>query len=300
MNDYSQKDLVGVALEMARRKEANYRQLAAEMARHHNLETAEMFESLADEEARRKQAISEKWSSEQDSGGGISKTALHPEMSAEKESSFPFYLTPHGAVCYALEHERKAFDFFTNLAAHAQDQTTRETTEYFAKAEISHIAGLRLARMKASRQLREFRQSLGWWRDPDSIEDIDDLHHCLAAMETALASLYDQTAKILITLGRKKEAAALQHFTDEAARHASDLNPGITEGASPPLVETDEPMDALLRALKITDQALDLTFMIAEKSINNEVLEAATAAAERLSKRVNSIGNILKDIIEDD
>jgi len=300
MSDYVQKDLVGVALEMARRKEADYRQLATEMARYHNREAAEMLELLADQGELHEQAIIKNWQKTQGTDANLPKAALPSEIDAGKEAEFPFYLTPHGAVCYALEHERKAFDFFTNLAAHATDQTTRETAEYFAKEEISHIAGLRLARIKANRKLREFRQSLGWWRDPASIEDIDGLHHCLAAMETALASLYDQTAKILITLGRKKEAAALQHFTDEAARHASDLNPGITEGASPPLVETDEPMDALLRALKITDQALDLTFMIAEKSINNEVLEAATAAAERLSKRVNSIGNILKDIIEDD
>jgi rubrerythrin len=293
MNDYSQKDLVGVALKMTRRKEGDYRQLASEIARYHNLETAKIFESLADEEGRREQAIIKKWQNMQDIDASLPETALHEEINGDNESVFPFYLSPHSAVCSALEHERKAFDFFTNLAAHAPDRTTRETAEYFAKAEISHIAGLRLARIKASRQLREFRQSLGWWPDPNDIEDIKGLHHCLAAMEAALASLYVQAAEILMTLGKKEGATTLKRLADEAACHASDLNPDVTKSASSTLVQTDEPLDILLRTLKITDQALELTFVIAETSVDSEALELATSSAEKLSHRINVLSTTL-------
>lgn len=297
--DYSAKDFFSLASELARRNAQDYSRTAAEMHRHHNYEIAQLFEFLAEKERTRKKLILEGWEKEHGPGNGVSAPPLPKEIDLAEEPPCPSYFSSHDGVCYALQHTKKAFDFFTYLSSQITDRTVREAAEHFAKDEISHIAVLRLERIKANRHLREYRQGLGWWCDPENVGKTVNLGQCFAAMEAGLAHLYGWAGQVLEKTGGEEGAAALKRYAADAEVHR--IFHGMEDGTSPsgdPETEED-PIDVLLDVLKATNQALEFAFLIAEKATDDEVLAVATSTAEKLSGRLETINRLFEKLVED-
>ncbi|MBL6935967.1 MAG: hypothetical protein ISR48_11200 [Alphaproteobacteria bacterium] len=254
---------------------------------------------MAEKERTRKKLILEGWEKEHGPGNGVSAPPLPKEIDLAEEPPCPSYFSSHDGVCYALQHTKKAFDFFTYLSSQITDRTVREAAEHFAKDEISHIAVLRLERIKANRHLREYRQGLGWWCDPENVGKTVNLGQCFAAMEAGLAHLYGWAGQVLEKTGGEEGAAALKRYAADAEVHR--IFHGMEDGTSPsgdPETEED-PIDVLLDVLKATNQALEFAFLIAEKATDDEVLAVATSTAEKLSGRLETINRLFEKLVED-
>lgn len=124
---------------------ARYRDLADQMAVHHNAPVAALFSKLARLEAEHAQHL-------HDRAAGVVLPTIAPwdyhwstteSPEAAPFESAHFLMTPYHALALALEAEERARVFFTDIAANTPSAEVRTMAEELAREEEEHVAAVR-------------------------------------------------------------------------------------------------------------------------------------------------------------
>jgi rubrerythrin len=124
---------------------ARYRDLADQMAVHHNAPAAALFSTLSRLEAQHAQELRAR-------GAGIELPSIAPWdyrwPTAESPETAPFesahfLMTPYHALALALEAEERARVFFTDIAANTPCAEVRAMAEELAHEEVEHVTAVR-------------------------------------------------------------------------------------------------------------------------------------------------------------
>ena len=295
--------LIALAQRLENQAAENYDRLADEMRQHHNLDTANLFAKLADEERVHENAVA-KIGQKLDSNNQDQLWVFPAEMTLHHDKTRnnagdPFLLTPYNAICFALYNEGITFELFTQIAALTDDDMIRAMAESFAKEELAHIASLRLARLDASRNLRELRDTLGWWDDIEEIKSEHDFFNALGQMEATTTQIYKDAALRLTDMGDLDNSRFFNMLADRVKESALTLNVKNITTQPYTLKGEETPAAVLLACLKYTDQTLDYVTFIAEKAVSDEIYTQASNMSERLARRLNGIRERLSILFAD-
>lgn len=278
--------LMDVAMAMEREAARRYEELAAEMERQCNAETAALFRELADEE-REHEANIASW--------GVRESGRKPQPS-EFQWQMPetfdlgetsgYTLTPYRALSIAVRNEERAFAFYSYLAAIAEKAELRERAEAFAKGELGHVKLLRARRREAYHaERRDTPQRV-------AATSLGQLYGLAAGLLRTSAELNAALARILEAAGERDPASVLQQIAEtqrdsaasfpgaegkaegsqaaEAAKTAGILEPGtLTAGG------------ALRLGVKNAEEMVQTLLDIAEHARDEQVMREAQHLGEQ-------------------
>lgn len=150
-------DLTSIARAMEERSADRYRELAVAFEMSCNLDTAEAFRALAEEEDRHAEAFAPV-------AGALHVHVLNwfdraPEIA--DPDSVHYMMLPWHAYDLALRAEERAHEFFTTLATAGISAEVRALAHQLAEREKTHVDAIR-ARRDACPQ-----PHAGWWDDQD-------------------------------------------------------------------------------------------------------------------------------------
>jgi rubrerythrin len=133
-------EFMALALAMEAAAADRYAELADTMQAHNNTETAELFRRMAAIEARHAREIRA-----QIGERGIEATrrweaANAAEAECAPTESLHYLMLPWHALMIALENERRAEQFFAQLAKVATSDAVREAAERLCAEEREHVA----------------------------------------------------------------------------------------------------------------------------------------------------------------
>lgn len=141
---HTAEELLAHALAMEQEASERYTELADQMAVHNNHEVEALFRKLAEIEQKHVVHMTDvsaemklprispwdyRW------GGGESPEAIDP-------TELHYLIRPYQAIALALEHERRAVEFYSELAAGARRADVRKLAEQFAAEEREHVGWL--------------------------------------------------------------------------------------------------------------------------------------------------------------
>jgi len=300
------RSLLALSLALEREAAKRYDSLAARMAGYGNLEVAELFASLAAEERRHEAAVEQLLALQGGLVEAVTPPAVPPETispEAAAEAGGPHLMTPYRALRLAADAERRAFQYFIDIAANATDEALRRQAEALANEELDHLVRIRKERRRAWRAERRGSGSLAL--PIRGIVTTDALLARAWAIESEarveLAALADRL------LGEEGPAAA---FLVEEARHEDALLEELARKSSSTASaivgpDTSAPQaardakQALLTALSSAERAVDVYLAIAEQSPREDVLELAQWLAERATRRLGRIASALRSTTEE-
>ena len=137
----SVEELVAHAYAIETEAEARYRELATQMELHNNREVAALFRELAKYEGQHASEIESR-------AVGMVLPALDPWEFKWPDAEAPeqidtlsmhYLMSPNMVLAQARKAERRAFEFFRELAAAAMDRAISEMATAFAAEEKEHI-----------------------------------------------------------------------------------------------------------------------------------------------------------------
>lgn len=278
--------LMDVAMAMEREAARRYQELAAEMERQGNTETAALFRELADEEREHETDIAS-W--------GVRESGRKPqpgEFQWQMPETFDlgetggYTLTPYRALSIAVRNEERAFAFYSYLAAIAEKAELRERAEAFAKGELGHVKQLRARRREAYHAERRGKPRRIAATSPEQ------LHALAASLLRSSAELNAALAGILQAAGQQDPASLLQQIAEaqrdstagfsaeegesegsqaaEAARTVGILEPGTLTAVG-----------ALRLGVKNAEEMVQIFLDIAEHAGDEQVMREAQELGEQ-------------------
>lgn len=217
-------ELMDIAASMEYEAGRRFEELAAEMERLGNQDTAHLFRTLAEEEREHEAEIVD-WAAR-----GHGRRPVHvpfrwrmPETFEPEEAEHGIYtMTPYEALSIAVRNEERAFAFYTYLAAIAGKDFIRERAEGLAKGELDHVARLRLRRRHA------YRAEFGRGRVRSSVSSVEELLALAAGLEASRAELDEKLAGVVDAAG---DAASASLLRDVARQTRAQLEEFGTRGA---------------------------------------------------------------------
>lgn len=299
------EQLMDIATAMEREAARRYQELAAEMDRCGNTETAALFRQLADDEREHEAQIA-RWAARED---GRNPEPLEfswrmPEtFDLEKTGGSGFTLTPYQALSIAVRNEERAFAFYSYLAAMAEDDEVRVRAEALAKGELDHVAQLRARRRQAYHAERRGA------RTRIAVADLEGLYRLALGLERASAELNTAIAEALANAGEKGSAALVRRIA-EAARtdaervvhkaRAQEFSGTRTAEAAKTAGVLEAggltPLGGLRLCLKNAEEVLQTYLDIAEHAKDEAVLREAQRLGEKALACVAMIGSQLQEI----
>ncbi len=180
-------ELLALALAMERRAAARFRRLAVTMRADDRADLAELFEGLAREEDAHADRLRE--------GAGVAGEDaealvrdIAPDLAelitaGDDQASRP--LSVYHSLAEAVQNEVKAFEFYSHVAATADDAGLQDLAESLAGEELDHANALRRVRRQAYQRLRP---EAGPWPKASAIETLGDLCAAAARGERAIAA----------------------------------------------------------------------------------------------------------------
>lgn len=217
------RELLALALAFEQRAASRFRLMAARMRGEGRDDLVRLFEGLALQEDHhadklRQMPEAAELNVETPSQG------LAPEL--EAISSLPDaetlrQLSVYDCLAEAVRNEEKTFDFFSYVAATAEDGGLQGLAETLAKEELEHANELRRVRRQAYHQLQRMP---GSWPKASAIETLNDLH--AAAIR-----------------GERAAAARAGNFYRQRPELA-EIERSVTDLLSSPLRSEGEPADA--------------------------------------------------------
>lgn len=215
--------LMDVAMAMEHEAARRYEELAAEMERQGNAETAALFLELADEEREHESEIAA-WGRRAD-GREPQPVEFQWRMpeTFELGKTSSYTLTPYRALSIAVRNEECAFAFYSYLAAIAEKTDLRERAEDFARGELNHVRRLRARRREAYHAERRDKPRRV------AAASLSQLHSLAAGLERTSAELNARLAEILEAAHQAASASILRRIAEEQ-RHTAD-NLGNQVGA---------------------------------------------------------------------
>jgi len=288
--------LVGIADAIEREAIRRYELLEEIMRRRGEFDTAEAFQTLADEERGHLDSVAQhartlhvpipearefQW-------------LLPPEIANSwEEIEGSTLLTPYRAFALAVENEQRAFAFYSYLASRAADREVAAEAERLAADELRHAAHLRRWRREAWHRERRERPDAGTAPvPPEIVESPSGLRSYLQQRTGAIARDMRALASRLREIGDTESATLLDAFVD-AHRPAAVVPASEGFGAtaasraidsSDPvhlLVAAQKPLETLVEALEsILTLAQDECLAIAESATTDAVAWIARLAQQ--------------------
>lgn len=299
----SLQQLMDMAATMEQKAAERFDELATQLERLDNSETASLFRSLAEEERDHQEEIA-RWSQRVDSylpvSAGIPWRLPETFELAETQTS-NYTLTPYRALSLAVRNEENAFAFYSYLAAIAGDDAVRLRAEALAKGELEHVARLRMYRRRAYHAERGTGAI-----PPRRADSTETLRRIAYGLDRGSAALY---ARLLDMLD-SGDGADLPVLIRRLAQAASSIGlpPTPNETAAPPsasqVVETARasglleagtltPLGILRLALKDAEEVVQIFMDIAEHARDQEVMELAQQLATTAVGRLAIINHLL-------
>jgi rubrerythrin len=180
-------ELFALALAMEQRAAARFRRLAGRMREDGRDDLADLFEGLAREEDAHAERLRE-GPREPDADVGALVRDFAPDL-AEKvpagDEPALRQLSVYHSLAEAVRNEVKAFEFYSHIAAAAEDAALQDLAENLAKEELDHANALRRVRRQAYHRLRP---EAGPWPKASAVETLGDLRAAAARGEQAIAA----------------------------------------------------------------------------------------------------------------
>jgi len=272
--------IVALGRRVEERAAARYSDLAREMRAHGNEDAGTVFDWLAREEASHIDAVEELGRSAGADAEPEDALPVPPgeaDGADESYDSGPYLLTAYEAFDEAVRNESRAFEFFRNLAAYAEDDAVREFAESLAKEEIRHLALCRLGRRRAFRAALADRRIEYLQGQAISDEMLADVRREISARLVSAYRAAEHTAR------HQGDADAAATMAELASRFDGAERTGAAEKR-----EIDEVHPAgltflsLRNALKETPAAFPAFESLASGTADERVLNAAQDAASVL------------------
>ncbi|MFQ5644352.1 MAG: ferritin family protein [Thiogranum sp.] len=296
-------ELMSIALYAEHEAIRRYARLAEAMHGYGNRETASLFERLAREEREHERLIRE-WAQLENIElrtdiGPVKWEDPQVATDYDSEAVDPAHSTPYRALAFAVHNEERAFHFYAQVAATAEDETVREYAETLAREELGHAALLRAMRRRAWRAERETGHEEPHI-DPAAIHTLADLlavaasaERCLADNIAALADSHPELAKV----GKAASAvlAGIEAQRVSAGQPGGDAVRAIESIASykrAAAAKNDDP-DTMLQRLRSDS---DRCFAFYDTVVTHAGDEAVMLAAQKLSESVLERIDLLRDV----
>lgn len=297
-------ELMAAARAMEREAAVRYEALAEEMARHGNRELAALFADLGAEE-REHEARMGRRVRDDDARPPVPLRWRPPEATdreAEEEAGGVWLMTPHRALCLAVENEERAFAFFSRIAAGIEDRPLRQMAEALAKEELEHVVRLRLERRRAWRA-----ESRSVEAEADAVRSLAALLHRALAIEREAARLYDALGQTEAHAGEPTVAALFRELAEEQRSRLAgiDRRAEVAGVRAPPAAKAPPgpiptaPRDALHLALADAERGVRFYEAVAERGVDQGTMEEAQRLAlhalgrlKRIRDRMEPAGEI--------
>lgn len=180
-------ELFALALAMEQRAAARFRRLAGRMREDGRDDLADLFEGLAREEDAHAERLRE-GPREPDADVGALVRDFAPDLAdkvpAGDEPALR-QLSVYHSLAEAVRNEVKAFEFYSHIAAAAEDAALQDLAENLAREELDHANALRRVRRQAYHRLRP---EAGPWPKASAVETLGDLRAAAARGEQAIAA----------------------------------------------------------------------------------------------------------------
>lgn len=299
-------ELMAAARAMEREAAVRYEALAEAMARHGNRELAALFADLGAEEREHEARIEARMGRRARDDDARPPAPLRwrpPEATdreAEEEAGGVWLMTPHRALCLAVENEERAFAFFSRIAAGIEDRPLRQMAEALAREELEHVVRLRLERRRAWRA-----ESRSVEAEADAVRSRTALLRRALAIEREAARLYDALGQTAAHAGEPTVAALFRELAEEQrsclaglGRRAETAGVRAPPAAkAPPGSIPTAPRDALHLALADAERGMRFYEAVAERGVDQDTMEEAQRLAlhaldrlKRIRDRMGSAG----------
>jgi rubrerythrin len=279
--------LVGIAMAIELEAVHRYELLEQTMRRRGELETADAFQRMLEEEREHVASVRQRAQQlhvpipDADEFRWVLPGELETSWDAIAGSAL---LTPYRAFAIAVENEQRAFSFYAYLAAHAADRSVAVEAERLAAEELRHAARVRRWRREAyHRDRRRGEQPAPGAVAPALLASPEALRGYLEQRLAGVAHEYRALADRLRGLGDGQSADLLDAFIashpTEAAGVVSASGQNIDGDVIPAshdpvhlLVAAQKPLEALVEKLEsILSGAQDEAFACAERAITDAV-----------------------------
>ena len=282
--DLTLESLAQLAASMERSAAATYCRLAADMKKLHNPEAVEMFERLIEIERGYQSEIST-WAHDLDIEISTEEDKSTPAVEdRESQAATDLLLTPWQAINMAVRTEQEAFEFFTALAANANQEDVRQQSETVASRKLEHIALLRLERKRAWRTDERARLEAIVGQDiPGTLASFEKTTR---ELKSALRQRYLELAVEGTNLGNHNAATLLRQLAAEIP----DNNPGTEVTMNSVNETTRNDKAAVLRAaLRETEAAFDAFMAVAARATSEDIVDAAQVEASECVARLEGL-----------
>ncbi len=278
--------LVGIATAIEREAVRRYEMLEQTMRRRGELETADAFQRMLEEERGHVQAVAT-WAARLDVPvpDADFRWVLPAELATSwEEIAGSALLTPYRAFAIAVENEQRAFSFYAYLAAHAAERSVAAEAERLATEELNHAALLRRWRREAyHRDRRSAEPRAASAAAPALVSSPDELRRFLDKRLAGIALRYRALEERLRGLGDEQSADLLDAFctanrgidSGRDSRQPGEPDGEVIPASSDPvhlLVAAQKPLETLVEELEsILSGAQDETFTVAERAMTDAV-----------------------------
>lgn len=181
------RELLALALAFEQRAASRFRLMAARMREEGRDDLVRLFQGLAHEEDRHANKLRQ-MPEAVDLDAEAPAQDLAPDLEAisrAPDAETLRQLSVYDCLAEAVRNEVKTFDFFSYVAATAEDGGLQGLAENLAKEELEHANELRRVRRQAYHQLRRLP---GPWQKASAIETLNDLRTAAIRGEQVIAA----------------------------------------------------------------------------------------------------------------
>lgn len=297
----SLRGFFAVAHRLERDAADHYAGLSARMRDAGSADAAAVFERLAEDKRGRALDV-ERWSKERTgaapdpAGAGWKPKDMFGEEMADDDMP-PRLATAYRALSLAVEHQERAFVFWSYVVAQAEDPAVRQTAAALAEEELHRAAALRRERRLAFHAQRRAPHKTGE-RHVSSDEPPGGSPREAVPLERELAVRLQELAAASAARGDEGEAHSLHQMAEESEKLAQEVADANTLAAAAGQVPSDpaDPHDGgdtpLRAALRLAELAVERYLAAAEAAKDEAGMLKAQSLAERAIARSARLGRI--------
>ena len=221
-------ELLALALALELRAAARFRLMAARMREEGRDDLVSLFEGLAREEDRHAEDLRRlpEAAEQSDEPAALDVDPDLAALSSAPNGESLRQLSIYDCLAEAVRNEINTFDFFSNVAAKAEDDALQDLAERLAKEELEHATVLRRVRREAFHQQR---RAPGIWPKASAIETLDDLRAAALGGEQAVAARVGALKRQLPEL--EEISRSIADLLSQPAEHRSQAPRATPEGA---------------------------------------------------------------------
>ena len=282
-------ELLALALALERGAASRFRLMAARMREEGRDDLVRLFEGLAREEDRHAEDL-RRLPEAADRSAEPAIQDLPPDLPAfsgapDGESLREFSI--YDCLAEAVRNEINTFDFFSHVAANAEDGALQDLAERLAKEELEHATVLRRVRREAFHQLR---RRPGIWPKASAVETLDDLRAAALQGEQTVAARAGALQRQLPEL--EEISRSIADLLTEPPRDRSlpaEATPGGVGGSRPRSVRENRispDRDLLRAALDGAKEAFTFYDAVVASASREDVMLTAQALSTHSLRRI--------------